>query len=479
MKINTIVNRYLLKELTQPFLITLLFFTFLFMLGETFKVARFIVLYRIGLLDVLLMLFLTTPTLLKFILPMSVMMAVLLMFLRLSSDNEIIALKTSGVSIYKLLPPVILLAVIGFALSLFMSLYATQWAKLSIRELKLKVASSNLNIGLKERTFNDRFKKVMLYVNEIDYKTKALIDVFIEDQRKEGIISIVVAPKGMLYGEPDMQKFHLKLFNGTINQVSLDNRSINTVHFDNYDLTLDIHTVAPIKKKRKRKEHSEMSYAELRQYIDNKINKKDFDDNYYKANMELHVRFSIPAACFALGLLAVPLGLSLRTAKRYYGLAIGLVLFWIYYVLLSIGLAFGEYGLYPPVVAMWLPNVIMGALGIFLLIRVANEKPFGIQVIAQKLRRRLLLWKGGAPASAMERPAPNEKKEEGGVTQSAPFKKSRLPKEWRFAGSLNSDVFHRSDCKWIKGLDPEDLTGFESREQAVREGWLPCKTCRP
>ncbi len=65
--------------------------------------------------------------------------------------------------------------------------------------MALKVAASNIDIGLKERTFNDAFKDVMLYVNKIDLKNKKLIDIFIEDKRQPDIVSTVVAPEGRLF----------------------------------------------------------------------------------------------------------------------------------------------------------------------------------------------------------------------------------------------------------------------------------------
>ena len=108
MKINTIINRYLLKEMMPPFVINLAFFTFIFLMTKILEITNLIVNYRVSLLNVLLMLIYSMPFFLEFIIPMSVMMAVLLTFLRMSGDNEIIALKSGGMSMYGLLPPVLL-----------------------------------------------------------------------------------------------------------------------------------------------------------------------------------------------------------------------------------------------------------------------------------------------------------------------------------------------------------------------------------
>ena len=120
------------------------------------------------------LIFYTMPMFLTFIIPMSVMLAILLTFLRLSSDNEIVAIKSCGMSIYGLLPPVMLFALLGFLLTMLLTLYAGPRSKASLEEMSLKVATTNMDIGLKERTFNDAFKGVMLYVNKIDIQNKKL-----------------------------------------------------------------------------------------------------------------------------------------------------------------------------------------------------------------------------------------------------------------------------------------------------------------
>ena len=116
---------------------------------------------------------------------MSVMLAVVLTFLRMSGDNEIVALKSCGLSVYGMLPPVLIFSFAGCLLTLFMTLYGVPKSKATLEDMVLEMAASNVDIGLKERTFNEAFKDVMLYVNEIDLNQKKLIDIFIEDKRKQ------------------------------------------------------------------------------------------------------------------------------------------------------------------------------------------------------------------------------------------------------------------------------------------------------
>jgi len=370
MKINSIINRYLLKEMMLPFVINLVFFTFVFLMTKILDITNLIVNYKISMFSVLLILLYSIPRFLSFVIPMSVMMAVLLTFIRLSNDKELVALKAGGVSVYGLIPPVLVFCVMGVVLSCLITVYGMPWGMVSMKELTFQVAASHADAGLKERTFNDSFKDVMLYINKIDLKKKILKDVFIEDKRSQNIVSTVMAPKGRMFAEPDKLVFHLKLYQGTINQVNLENRSAHSINFDSYDVNLDVKKTLTASKDGP-KDEDEMSFRDLKAYL------KTFsqqNEQYYTALIELHKKFSIPVACLALGILAVPIGIQSESAKRSTGLGLGMVFFLIYYIMLSAGSVFGETGVYPPMVGMWVPNIVLGGLGLFLLIRTANDR---------------------------------------------------------------------------------------------------------
>jgi len=240
MKLNSIFSRYLLREMLPPFYISVMFFSFIFLLTRILDITNMIVNYKIGVSAVFLMIVYTMPYFLVFVIPMSVMMTVLLTFLRLSDDNEIIALKAGGISIYRLLPPVFMFCLMGCLLTAFMSICGLPWGKLSLKALTVKVAASNINIGLKERTFNDSFKGVMLYVNKVDMKDKTLKDVFIEDRRSKNLVITIISPEGQLASEPGKAVFHLRLSKGIINQVDIEKRSVNSIRFDTYTVNLDL-----------------------------------------------------------------------------------------------------------------------------------------------------------------------------------------------------------------------------------------------
>jgi lipopolysaccharide export system permease protein len=366
-----------------PFSINVLVFTFLFLMTEMIEITNWIVNYDLNILAVAKIIFFTLPWFLMFIIPMAVMMAVLLTFLRLSSDNEIVALKSCGLSIYRLLPPVLLFALFGCLLTAFITLHWVPYSRASMKAMALQLATTNVDIGLKERTFNDAFKDVMLYVNKIDTQNKKLLDIFIEDKRQPDIVSTVVATEGRLFSEPGKFIYHLLLSKGTIHQTNLKARSATSIQFDTYQLSFDFRKeMDSVEKEDKHRE--EMSITELRQYLKDAAVK---DEDYYKIKFVLHRRFSIPVACLTMGLLAFPLGIQSKTTKRSFGLILCLLFFLLYYLLLTAGYAFGEDGTYPPEIGMWLPNVVMGSIGIFFLIQTARERSLKIEQIARLVQQ--------------------------------------------------------------------------------------------
>ncbi len=379
MKANTIISRYIFQEMLPPFILNMAFFTFMFLMTRILEITDMIVNYGVNIWTVIKILGFTMPFFLQFIIPMSVMMAVLLTFLKMSSDNEIIALKAGGISIYRLLPPVFLFALMGGCLTGATAIYGLPTGRVAIKQLLYDVAVNNSEIGLKPRTFNDAFNGVMLYVDKIEPATRTLLDVFIEDQRSPDVVSTVVSPKGRLFSQPETGGFQLRLYNGSINQVDIRDRSAHTVQFETYDIRLDIQKSGGMQGGGP-KNQEEMSIPELLDTL-HKADKKD--DRYYLTLMEFHKKFSLPASCLFLALLAVPLGIQSKHGKRSFGVVLGLIFFLFYYLMLSAGWVFGETGVYPPLIGMWVPNLVMGGIGLFLLVRNARERPVRIEFIGK------------------------------------------------------------------------------------------------
>jgi lipopolysaccharide export system permease protein len=380
---TSIVQRYIFKELIAPFVISLAFFSFVFLMTQIPLITDYVVNYQISMMTVILLLAYTMPFFLQFVIPMSVMLSVLLTFLRMSGDMEIVALKAGGVSIYRLLPPVLAFGLLGAVLTAYMAIYGLPTGRKATKQLLYEVAASHVDMGLKPRQFIDTFKDVVLYIHQIDMATKELKDVFIEDQRNAKMVSTIIAPRGRISMDSGRLIVHLRLWQGAIHQVDLGEGRANTLEFETYDIRLDMRrNLADLNQGPEHVE--EMGMAKLYRAIQSASQK---DATYYKPLMEWHKKFSLPAACLALSLLAMPLGIRARSSRRAYGVGLGLGFFLLYYMMLSMGWVLGESGTYPPQIGMWVPNGISLGIGWWLLVRAANERPIVLPPLPQWIKR--------------------------------------------------------------------------------------------
>ncbi|MBU8910344.1 MAG: LPS export ABC transporter permease LptF [Desulfobacterales bacterium] len=371
MKSFNIINRYIFRELLPPFAISLFFLTFVFLMTRIPEITNMVVNYNADILSVAFMVVYTLPRFLEFTIPMSVMISILLTFMRMSQENEILALKGAGISLYKLLPPVLIFCFSGVFLTMCITVFGVSWGKLSIKKKSIELARSSIDAALQERQFNCELEDVMIYVSHVNMKTKELKDVFIEDRRTKGVISISIAPSGKLIRLEGEQVYAIRLYNGMINQVDVDEKSVSSIQFENYDININLNLMNKGSGKIS-KDLDEISLVDLIGLIRSEIKDKA---RLIEALMELHEKFSIPFACLSLGILAFPLGVQSASFRRSSGFGFGISFFLLYYFLLAIGWSAGETGNYPPVLAMWLPNVIMGGAGVFFLVRNAKEKP--------------------------------------------------------------------------------------------------------
>lgn len=335
-------------------------------------ITNMVVNYNSSITDILLLISYTLPRFMEFTIPMSVMISVLLTIMRMSGDNEIIALKGAGMSLYKFLPPVLIFSVITLLITMWVTVYGIPNGKLALKVKTIELARSSIDAALQERQFNSQLNGIMIYVAHVDMGTRDLTDVFIEDRRTADMVSISTAPRGRLVRQGDQDVYTIRLYDGMINQVNVQNHSVTNINFGHYDINVDLTAMQQHKSTEVTKDFDEMGLHELLQRIKIGFKKPEMDR---EARLVLHEKFSIPFACLALGVLAFPLGVQSISLRKSSGFGMGIGFFLLYYLLLAFGWSGGEAGRYPPVIAMWLPNVVMGGAGIFLLIRNAKEQP--------------------------------------------------------------------------------------------------------
>jgi len=381
-----IISRYIFKEILTPFGITFLAFTLIFLLGNLMQLIDMIVQKGVGLWDIVRLLGYTMPFLFVYIVPMAFFISILLGFLRLSSDNEVTALKASGIGFFQLLPPVLLLSLAGYLLTSFMAMVAQPWSESALKNLVFNIAVVQAKVTLKERVFNDEFKDLVFYIQKVNTEGE-LEDVFIFDQRQKNVPQTIVAKKGWLIPDPRARSLNLRLGIGTIYNVSLSSRSAQNVNFKTYDLILPLEQMVSAQKKREKTE-TELYPLELKEKI---RQTSPGESKYYKYQLEYYKKFSLPFSCLVFGMIAFPLGLQSRLAGRAWAVVLGGIVFLIYYLILSLAFSFGEKGILNPLVGLWLPNVIVGAMGGYLFWITWKEKEIwwlkGLKDLLGRLKR--------------------------------------------------------------------------------------------
>lgn len=368
------IQRYLLKETAFPMLLGLVVFTFVLLLGRLLKLVELVINKGIPLFDIARLFISILPTFLVLTIPLAFLLGVMLGFGRLSADREILALKSSGISLYQMAKPILLLSLPACLLTAAMTLYLRPASETFFRQQLFDIAASRASIGLQAQVFNDEFDDLVLYANHIDDRSGIMQDVFISDERNSSAPAIIMAKKGALVSDSLSQKLLLRLEKGTMHrqpQNSTDNTDKGTyqvLHFSSYDVNLDLEKQTTAAKQRRRR-NKELSWTELQNAIETASADKRQD-----LLAELHTRLALPAAPFLFALLGVPLGIQPHRSGRGGNFALALGIFLCYYLLLSFAdTLVADAGW--SAATLWLPNLCFLLSGLYLLYRAAVERP--------------------------------------------------------------------------------------------------------
>jgi lipopolysaccharide export system permease protein len=337
-------------------------------IAKSMELTELVVTRQLGLDVVGRLIFYTIPYLLVFAVPISTLLAVVLAFLRLTQDNELTALKSAGIGLGKLLPTVGGLALAAGAVTFWLTMSVLPWSHHQFENLVYSVSTSRADLALKEKQFVQLSDSIMIYVAGLP-SPKSLLDVFIADERDSSRKQTIVAKRGRLFVSPQ-GRLILRLYDGTIHWVGQTRKEAGITNFETYDLTAAV-MAAPARRSGD-KHRKEMSYDELSAKLDSA---KPGSRDQSLLQMEMQQRFAYPIACLVMALIGVPLGSHWR-AGRSWGVVIAMGVFLFYYMLMSLAWSLVETGIYPPLLGVWVPNLVIGALGVMLLRREMQEMPF-------------------------------------------------------------------------------------------------------
>lgn len=383
--------RYLIAEILPPLLVGLLAFTVILLTARILRLVDLVVTRGLPLVQTLKLLGLFVPTFLEITLPMALLLGVFLGLSRLSSDQEILALKASGTSPIHILLPVVALAMSVALLTFLMAAWLGPHAQLALQKAVWNIAKSHVTTGLKEKVFNDDFPNVLIYVEEIVPPGNSAQGILIVDRRRPGRDSIIFGKVALILPDEETKTLSLKLFDGAVYERETNPPGFSRTNFNLYHFKLDLEE-AFSSVRRKERGPREMSLRRLTHVISQK---REEGLPATAELMELHQRFSFALAPVLFGFLGVGFVLvpTRARASRAWGLTFCMLWLLAYYTLLSFGKALGEREILPPWLALWLPAIVLALIAAQLFRKALNESPLRIadrlESLSSWLTRRL------------------------------------------------------------------------------------------
>lgn len=357
-----ILDKYILKEFIGPFLFGVCAFTAVFVgTGTLYRIASMINEYGASAAAAAKVLVLALPSIVVLTFPMSVLLGALMAFGRLSAASEIIVMRAGGQHFVRLAMPVLVAA-------FFISLGTTAFNEFvvprannaynriineEIRHHALPVSQEHVII----KNVHGQNIYGLLYARQYDGTEKEFRDITVQEFEQDRLVRVEKADRAKWNGKKWI------VHQGSIYDVSSNDNTSRTMTFENQELPI---MQRPEKVQEAQKKPEELTIRELRQQI-RVLTAHGVDVN--KLKVEMYNRFALPLASLVCALIGAPLGLQKQRGSSSIGFGISVVTIFIYYSIMTLADALGNGGTIAPAAAAFLPDIICGFVGIFLMIR--------------------------------------------------------------------------------------------------------------
>jgi len=355
-----ILRNYVLRELTGPLLTSLAIFTFVLIIGNMFKLADMVVNKGVSSVYVGKLFILLIPYLLSYTIPMALLTATMLCFGRLSSDNEITAMRASGISLYRIGLPVIIVSFIISLGTVYLNdriLPFSHFASYKlVKEVGLKKPTAYLEAG----TFIKNFENYIIFIHSID--ENRLKNIRIYQLQEDGPTRTIIAEGGEFITYPGKSILKLKLTNGTADEPNPSNPNIfYKLNFKTYFMTLDLRS--SFTKMKVEKKPKDMTIKELRDEIV-KLQASGIETTPLLT--EIHRKLAMAFSSFIFVLVGLPLAINTKQREKSVGFGVSLIVMVTYYLIFIGGQAIALKNVVPPIVGVWAANTIYFVIGILL-----------------------------------------------------------------------------------------------------------------
>jgi len=356
-----ILRKYILKEICLMFLFSILIFTFALVAGNIIKLANLVINKGVDIVLVAKLFLFLIPFLLSYTIPMSALSATLLVFGRMSSDNEITAMRSHGINLYRLTSPLITAGLLLSLFSVVLNDRILPEAHFASRKIVKNIGLKNPGAYLEAGTFIKIFKGYIIFIHKVDKNKMEGIRIY---QVQEGRPTrTIIAKRGEFIVLENQNALKLKLIDGTSDEPNPKKpKQFYKLNFKTYYLTLDAEEDMSsgdyIQKKPK-----EMNFQEMKEELE-RLGRHHIDAPALIA--EFHRKISISFASLVFIIIGISLGIFTKRGEKTMQFAIALAVIVIYYLLMAGGMAISLKG--GRLIALWmyLPNALLAGVGIIL-----------------------------------------------------------------------------------------------------------------
>jgi LPS export ABC transporter permease LptG/LPS export ABC transporter permease LptF len=363
-----ILDRYIFREILFPSLIALVALTFVAFLAFSREIGlllELIVRQSATARDISAIFVAYVPNVLTFTIPMAVLVGILTGFGRMSSDSEAIAFRASGISMVRLLVPVLVLGILAFAANFALTVWIAPQTAASLRNLRYEFLAKQVSLEVKPRVFNESLTNYVLYVQNAAREGFNWQGILMADMTQPEDVRIYFARSGTVTKDDEHRTFALTLTDGSTHVVSP--RSPNRWDHNTFDTTTISVPMPPAPPKDDRRVISETSSSVL-------WNAMKTGTATYEERVEFQKRVALPFACIVFTLAGLPLGVSTTRGSKSMGLVLSLILMLVYYLAFIGGTRIAGNAQFSPFLGAWLPNLVFAVLGIVLLARSNRER---------------------------------------------------------------------------------------------------------
>ncbi len=466
-KTPKLLYSYLAAEMLAPFFASFLIIICVFFLVRLIPFLNFVLELNIGLADFLRLFSYLFPHIFLYAIPMASMMGVTIAFARLSSDSEMLAFKASGISMYQIIPPVVIVTSLIALLTSYFSIRVIPSTEVAMKQLTYQLIKEKIDRGIKPHTFTEALGDVVVFVDKIDRITGGWSDVWVSDMRGVDNPVITMAETGEMISNVDDMMVSIILRNGSLHRSNFESSQI--VQFENYIINIPLNP--PKTKATRIKRRSVLSLSELRQEAEKM---DDNSRNKRKYLIEFHKRLVLPAGCLLISLIGLPLGLQAKPGRKAIGIQAGLAIFVLYYIFFTMGKSTAEDGTFPVPVSMWTPNLVFFILAVFWIYRVSNEE----SLIPVALTQFFINIKNSAVSRVTNLFRELKVKISGkpSITDDLVTTESEGEARPLIQGNAKSRVFHVPECEYYNCRNC--TITFINTEVALNSGFEPCRFCR-